>query len=158
MCICLSLSPLAYAYADGWGGALFTYGVNFLETVLVDCVLDDNSAMYGGAIASISHFSPFCVSNMPALTITGCSMTGNTAHVYGGAVFANYTKSLNISDSNFISNHAHYGGGVVSFMLDVSSNSTLGIHVSIGSIKGQSALHPVPNIFNIYIYITQAAE
>ena len=136
---------------DGWGGALFSYGIYFLETVLTDCVLDNNSALYGGAIASISHFSPSCVSNMPTLTITGCSMSGNTAHVYGGAVFANYTKSLSISDSNFTSNHAYYGGGAVSFMLDVSSHSTPGIQVSTGGIQGQPAFHSAANVFNIHV-------
>ena len=113
------------------------YGVYFLETNLVDCAFEHNSALYGGAVASVSHFSRYCMSNMPSLSITGCKMKENTAHVYGGAVFANYTKSLSVSGgSSFTSNYAYRGGGAISFMLDASSYFDQSPQVSIGGILG----------------------
>ncbi|MDR2545356.1 MAG: hypothetical protein LBD03_07465 [Methanobrevibacter sp.] len=72
---------------------------------ITNCKLSNSKAIYGGAGIYLSNSA--CLSN-----IINCSFIDNNVDAYyGGAIFNN-NSSLNIENSVFKDNHAHFGGAI----------------------------------------------
>jgi predicted outer membrane repeat protein len=119
------------------GGAIWT-GANPFDTVertleIHDCLFEDNSAQYGGAIIdnNTKHFiitgttfrsnEAFVVggamwhnqsggNDQEPMFITGCTFEGNVAADHGGAIFLTLSDAV-ITSSRFIGNIAEDGVG-----------------------------------------------
>ena len=90
--------PLPYTY-PGKGAGLYTFG----DAEIIDCVFRNNWASEG---AGIYYFQG-------ALTVAGCTFTGNSAENYGGGMY-NYDNmpDLTITNCTFGGNYAEWGGGI----------------------------------------------
>ncbi len=86
----------------GFGGAVYNEG-GFLE-LMTDCILTDNSAVYGGALASFSSSS---------FDVTNCVFTANKARYSGGGVL-NYNGSWTMTNCVLARNSAQDGGAYFS--------------------------------------------
>jgi predicted outer membrane repeat protein len=107
----------------GCGGAIYTSGAT---TMLTSCALSGNSAVSGGAIWSTQDKGN-------SLTLSGCTITGNTATAQGGGLYIYYGDAF-VQNTSITSNSAGaQGGGIFN---DVNGNLTL---YSSSVVSGNSA-------------------
>jgi len=115
------------ADGNGGGGILNLGGLTLSDSVVSDCSALSGNNPYGGAI------STFAVGHGATLTVSNCTISGNSAEV-GGAIesvalaFQNGASSVvTISNSTLSNNSAtHYGGAIY--------NSATGLH-SVASLS-----------------------
>lgn len=85
-------------------GGVFDIAASATNTSFAECVFENNTARYGGAI-SCSALN---------VTIEDCLFNNNTASSYGGAIYCkNSNTSIEINNCNFTNNGAKYYGGVI---------------------------------------------
>lgn|GEM_PF-2732553 len=109
-------------YADDDGGGIRVEGTS----VLTDCTISGNSALSGGGMRAVTAILTRCIIKNNVLnsssgggggictddsvTLTDCTLSGNTA-IFGGGVYSDNTAAL--TNCTLISNTAKsYGGGV----------------------------------------------
>ena len=121
------------ATSSGFGGALYNGGTATVER----CTFTGNTATYGGGI---------CNAQNATLAVTDCTFTvnsalaGNSADLYGGAIFNSSVMTVN--GSTFDRNSSNFeGGGIYS---DFSSTLT----VNNSTFTGNSAVFYGGAIFN----------
>lgn len=94
---------------DGNGGGVLCY--SNCEVVIVDCIITDNHAGWGGGIGMDCSASP---------TIESCLIYGNSAYYpyqsagAGGGVFTSCSEGATIVDCVISGNSARGGGGIAS--------------------------------------------
>jgi predicted outer membrane repeat protein len=86
--------------AANYGGAVYTAGP---DPSFVLCEMRDNTANRGGAIAASDAGT--------IITVTRGTMTGNTAYVAGGAIYAKEVGEIVIGSSLILNNNAGNSGG-----------------------------------------------
>ncbi|MHC5054789.1 MAG: choice-of-anchor Q domain-containing protein [Planctomycetota bacterium] len=88
-------------YAGSRGGAIYILDAS---PTITDCVMSQNSAIYGGGI--------YCVGATSSPTITGCAFSGNTAEVHGAGIYVDGPSSpATIADCVFSWNASGGNGG-----------------------------------------------
>lgn len=85
---------------DNYGGGIFIY---YSAATVRDCILEDNSAGNGGAIAV----------NQGQLELTGSTLASNTAYELGGAVMSDNGSNLMLVGNELRNNTASYDGGAL---------------------------------------------
>ncbi|WP_299521800.1 Ig-like domain repeat protein [uncultured Methanobrevibacter sp.] len=83
--------------------------VNSGSLNVINCFFVNNSAVYGGAIYNKAQGS---------LNVFDCSFMNNSASEYGGVIYNEYI--LNVYNSYFDGNRAHYGGAIANTNGNVS--------------------------------------
>ncbi len=110
--------------------ALFGGGVsNGNSATLTDCTISGNSAATSGGGVYNSYFGTVTLSgcaidsnsagnasgggvyNRDMATLTGCTITGNTAHHNGGGVYNDFDGTATIEGCTIVANSAEYGEG-----------------------------------------------
>ena len=134
-------SLLSNNTSASYGGAIYN---NLGTTTLADSTLRDNSAVLnGGAIANLSFVSgevPDEDVDPGSLTVTRCTLLGNSAEVGGGIM--NYGGTVLLSFSTLSGNSAAFGGGGI---CDLSGTET----ISDSTLSGNSALSFGGGIYNL---------
>ncbi len=98
-------------YAQRGGGIL----CDVSSPTITNCIINGNSAEYGGGICSQFHSSPI---------ITNCTVTGNSAEL-GGGIYCGGENPV-VNNCTIIDNTAHYkGGGMYCYGSFVITNSTI---------------------------------
>ncbi|HLX71111.1 MAG TPA: choice-of-anchor Q domain-containing protein [Verrucomicrobiae bacterium] len=143
----LALSDLTLRDANGSGsdgGALLNFGT----AILNGCTLTGNSAGSGGAIKNalgtlILYQSTLCsnstgggggggIVNYASLTLDGCTLTGNSAGAFGGAIYSE-TGAQAILDNTIAAGNSAvdiYNNGTLTF---VGSNIVQSVSVNPGT-------------------------
>ena len=95
---------------EGGGGGLANYGT----ATLTGCTLSDNYApSYNGYYNGLSGFGGGVLNSGTAnLTLTGCTVSGNSAVGSGGGVSNSGYATLTLTDCALSGNSAYSGGGV----------------------------------------------
>ena len=113
--------------ASGTGGGLATGG----EVDVSGGIVRDNTALYGGGVATSDQVGTLSdveiadnvatgayalggglyVDSDADLTLSGCTVTGNTAETWGGGLYA-ADATIRVEEGEFTSNGATTGGGV----------------------------------------------
>ncbi|MGI8854284.1 MAG: choice-of-anchor Q domain-containing protein [Thermomicrobiales bacterium] len=107
---------------NGSGGGISNGGA----LTLTDCIIRNNLAgVSGGGIAD-----GVFLDSATSLTITGSTISGNTASMAGGGIFTQFSGAVTIAASTIQGNHATIGGGLASGY-HFSGNSALGSIVTI---------------------------
>jgi len=101
--------------STSYGGVVRTPGYGQNHVVLVDVVMSDNKAMYGGCM----H-----VHGADTFSITRSHFTGSTATTAGGVLAVMYTNHVSISSSQLESNSAPYGGAIYAEYSNIQLHST----------------------------------
>src|SRR5262249_41622689 len=91
--------------------------------------------------------------NASALTVSGCTLSGNSALDGGGGIF-NQGGIVSVADSTIAGNSAEAGGGIYNYS---------GIHAVTGStLSGNSAANQGGGIFNDFyagtLYLTNGSN
>ncbi|MFM2243620.1 MAG: hypothetical protein RLZ97_2476, partial [Verrucomicrobiota bacterium] len=108
--------------AGSWGGAISAY---FQAVVLNDCTLSGNSATNGGAIYGVGSMAQLTRCTLAGnsanvggsislggdLTLTQCTVFGNSATTSGGAIYQK-GSSLRVNHSTLSGNSASDGGAI----------------------------------------------
>jgi hypothetical protein len=89
------------APGNGAGGALYNYGG--CNMTLVRCTVADNSAAYGGGMASFFDSLP---------VVTNCMLRANTATNDGGALYNYDNSSAALTNCVLTGNSAAFGGAI----------------------------------------------
>jgi len=118
--------------ADSNGGGIANYAGDGTVTAIVsDTTIIGNSANFGrgGAIYNDAAF----VGGSATLTVSGCTISGNSAYFYGGGI-GNSAGNMQISNCTFSGNSASSNGGGIYTEYDGSQ-----VHISNCTLSGNSA-------------------
>ncbi|GLI70985.1 hypothetical protein VaNZ11_016092 [Volvox africanus] len=116
------------------GGAIST--VTTGKVALYGCVLNGNNALgaRGGGVASLPPVSHAAVLYGAALELESCSLTSNSAAMYGGGVFTGTMNAVRLAGSRFEGNSALLsGGGAAIVSTGVMAPSASGVIMDDGS-------------------------
>lgn len=94
--------------AEEDGGAVSMYG----DTDITDCVISGNKTKLSGGALRIRECT---------VTVTGGSMSENTANEYGGAIYISNGGTLSLIDGEITENMAGEGGGGIFVNSDTSA-------------------------------------
>ncbi|GIL65741.1 hypothetical protein Vafri_19448 [Volvox africanus] len=116
------------------GGAIST--VTTGKVALYGCVLNGNSALgaRGGGVAALPAVSYTAALYGAALELESCSLTSNSAAMYGGGVFTGTLNAVRLAGSRFEGNSALFSGGGAAIMsTGVMAPSASGVTLDDGS-------------------------
>lgn len=94
---------------DRCGGGIYMFGD---VATIKNCSFYDNYAEEGGAIYIVNINGASGTPTADIVTIEHCSFTNNEAN-YGGAIVLRVGASSNITESEFLNNHAEWRGGAI---------------------------------------------
>ena len=121
--------PVLLGYGNG--GAIYTGAT----TKLTSCTLSGNSAANGGAIFSSQD-------KFNSLTLSGCTITSNTATSNGGGLY-NYYGDASIQNTSITKNSAGLQGG------GILNNVAATVYLDFSSVVSANLAPDGADIYNL---------
>ena len=125
------------------GGGVNAYFQNHITMNIVDCIFENNSAAYGGAVYFFIKDSAQNVT----VALSESQFHNNTAINRGGGLAAGYingSQTIQVFLCNFTSNTAEYGGGTYVYANPMEGHDTIhtsGITFNHTSWTGNTAMY-----------------
>lgn len=144
---------------SGFGGAIYNGGITTAER----CTFSGNAATYGGGICNASNAtltvndSTFTVDSAltgnsaglyggaifssSLLTVNGCTFDRNSSDFEGGGIYSDFSSTLAITNSTFTGNNALFFGGAI-------FNGSPRMSLGSSTLVGNSAVRIGGGIYN----------